>query len=489
MRLQMRDGSRKGSVIAGIRMPFIQSAGVLSYILLLVMRIPLSRNIGDAGMGLFAPAFEIFLLVTFLTSYSMAGAMTGVIRYRVKREQHKNARRVFGAVFTMDVLFSIVVAAGLVLASAKIADILVLEPASRMAILAAAPTIVFAAIIGTFRGYFSGYGLGTLSAHSQYIEKTAMIFCTLACSGTFYKYGNKVAALVQRKEYSFAYGALGAMVGVMLSQVITVIYLLAVYVLFSGATRGKAKEDNSKRAETRFSIQRNVLLSCLPTAIVAIFTNLFMLVDQRMFNYCMNRRVEELGEIRTAMWGAFYSKFAVLTGVAAAICLLSASSMTGRIKNAYDREEYRIMRERMGRAVGRLSMVAFPVAIYLAALAEAVVKCAVDTEGRGGDRAVRLRLFLCTASFEAAYALGAFDLGAGLPGCSSADGLSVRAEGTAWRGRRYLCDDRLFRGLCRPEFCVSEQESEISAKLAERGGFSGGGSRWTAGPVPPCGWR
>ncbi len=375
MRLQMRDGSRKGSVIAGIRMPFIQSAGVLSYILLLVMRIPLSRNIGDAGMGLFAPAFEIFLLVTFLTSYSMAGAMTGVIRYRVKREQHKNARRVFGAVFTMDVLFSIVVAAGLVLASAKIADILVLEPASRMAILAAAPTIVFAAIIGTFRGYFSGYGLGTLSAHSQYIEKTAMIFCTLACSGTFYKYGNKVAALVQRKEYSFAYGALGAMVGVMLSQVITVIYLLAVYVLFSGATRGKAKEDNSKRAETRFSIQRNVLLSCLPTAIVAIFTNLFMLVDQRMFNYCMNRRVEELGEIRTAMWGAFYSKFAVLTGVAAAICLLSASSMTGRIKNAYDREEYRIMRERMGRAVGRLSMVAFPVAIYLAALAEAVVSC------------------------------------------------------------------------------------------------------------------
>ena len=58
---------------------------------------------------------------------------------------------------------------------------------------------------------------------------------------------------------------------------------------------------------------------------------------------------------------------------------------------------------------------------------------AVDTEGRGGDRVVRLRLFLCTASFEAAYALGAFDLGAGLFGCSSADGLSVRAEGTARR--------------------------------------------------------
>lgn len=375
MKLQKRDNSRRNSVISGIRTPLIQSAGVVSYMILLVMRIPLARVIGDAGMGLFSPAFEIFMLITFFTSYSMTGAMSGTIRYRVKREQHKNAKKVFSAVLVMDILISVVLAAVLVLTSSGIAEVLVLEDLSRMAVLAAAPSIVLAAVIGSFRGYFNGYGMGTLTAHSQYIEKISMIFCAMGCGGTLCTYGDKVAALRQRQEYSFAYGALGAMLGVLLSQVITMVYLLVIYIIYSGTMKRRIGEDNSKRGETQYSIQRTVLVNCLPMAVISIFTNVFMLADHRMFNYCMNKKAEELGEIRTATWGAYYSKFAVLIGVGAAICLLSVSSMTGRIKSAHDREEYRNMRERLGKAVSKLSLVAFPIAIYLAALAGAVAAC------------------------------------------------------------------------------------------------------------------
>lgn len=375
MRIQKRESSRKSSVITAIRTPLIQFAGILSYVILLLMRIPLSKVIGDAGMGLFAPAFEIFMLITFITSYSMTGAMSGMIRYRVKREQHRNARKVFSAAFLMDILISAAAAVLLVFMASRIADFLVLESLSRMAVLAAAPAIIFAAVTGIFRGYFNGYGLGTLTAHSQYIEKISMIFCALGCGKTFYSYGNKVSALLQEEAYSFAYGALGAMLGVMLSQVITMVYLLIIYVIYSGTLRGKIRADSGKRTETQYYIQKTMLSNCIPMAVVAVFTNIFMVVDQRFFNYCMNKRVEELGEIRTAMWGAYYSKFAVMIGVGAAVCLFSVSAMTGRIKNAYDRTEYRMMRERLGSAVSRLSIVAFPVAIYLAALAGAIVDC------------------------------------------------------------------------------------------------------------------
>lgn len=389
-------------MLTAVRTPLIQSAGMLSYMILLLMRIPLSRAIGDVGMGLFAPAFEIFVLITMVTSYSVTAAMSGAIRYRVKREQHRNAKKVLGAVFTMDMGISAVLAAVLILTASKIAEILVLEPAGYMAILAVAPTILFAAVIGTFRGCFNGYGLGTLTAHSHYLEKASMIVCALVCSKPFYAYGTKVAALRQQREYAFAYGALGAMAGVLASQVITTVYLLVIYVFYAGAMRRNRQEDNSKRGESQFSIQRTVFFNCLPTAIVAVFTNLFMLVDQRLFNYCMNRRVEELGEVRTAMWGSFYGKFAVLTGVASALCLLSVTSMTGRIKNAYDREEYRIMRERMGRAVSRLSMVAFPVAIFLAALSEALVRCLFKGETAsvaGWIQKGAVVIVLCSFSF------------------------------------------------------------------------------------------
>ena len=375
MKLRKKESSRAGSAVTAIRTPLIQSAGMISYIFLLLMRIPLSKAIGDAGMGLFAPAFEIFMLITFLTSYSMTGAMSGMIRYRVKREQHRNAGRVFTSVLMMDLLVSVILAAFLVLTASWIADTMVLEALSRMAILAVAPTILFSAVIGTLRGFFNGYSMGTLTALSQYLEKAAMIVCTLGCGRAFYSYGNKVSALLQKTEYSFAYGALGAMLGVLLSQVITAIYLLVVYLIHSRTLRDRIRADESKRGDARSAVQRTVLVGSLPMAIASIFTNLFMLADQRIFNYCMNRRVEELGEIRTAMWGAYYSKFAVLIGVGAALCLLTVSTMTGRIKNAYDREEYRLMRDRLDKAVSRLCIVAFPFTIYLAALAGAVVQC------------------------------------------------------------------------------------------------------------------
>ena len=87
--MKLRGKEKTGGGAAGRtnRNPLAQYAGVLSYAMILGMRIPLARVIGDEGVGLLAPAFEIFFLVTLFTSYAMTAAMTGMIRYRVKREQ------------------------------------------------------------------------------------------------------------------------------------------------------------------------------------------------------------------------------------------------------------------------------------------------------------------------------------------------------------------------------------------------------------------
>ncbi len=373
MKLQKRQSSRGSLSNRAGRNPLIQYAGLLSYIILLAMRIPLSKVIGDAGIGLFAPAFEIFFLIALFTSYSMTGAMSGIIRYRVKREQHRNAKQVFHAALFTNLLVSAVLAALLVVFSAFVADILVLESLSRMAVIATAPVLVLAAFIGIFRGYFNGYGLGMLTAHSQYLEGIAMMACAMFGANALYDYGVKVAALKQNVAYSYAYGALGAMLGVMLSQVITMLYLLIIYIIYAGAMRGRLDMDSGKRAEPKFSAQRTLLAGSFPIALVSVFSNLFMLVDQRMFNYCMNKK--EMGESRTALWGGYYSKFAVLIGIGSALGVLSIYSMAGRISNAYDREEYRAMRERLGKTVKKLCIVVCPIAVYLAALAHAVIAC------------------------------------------------------------------------------------------------------------------
>lgn len=371
MRLRKRERFQSGLISRAVINPLVQFSGVISYAILLVMRIPLMNVIGDAGIGLFAPAFELFFLITLITSYGMTNAISGIIRYRVKREQYRNAKRVFRAAFFMDFFVSVAAAVVVAATSRVIADILVLEPLSRMAVMAAAPVMIFASFIGTFRGYFNGYGLGMLTAHSQYIESISMLICVLFSSGLFYDHGLKVAALKQNEALAYAYGAMGAMLGVMLSQLITTIHLLLMYIIYAGTLRGKLGMDNSRRMETQYSMQRMILDNGVPIAVVAILTNVFMLIDQRMFNFCMNR--QEMGEVRTALWGNYYGKFAVFVGVGTVFGVLSVYTLTGRIGNAYEREEYRVMRDRIGKAVRKLCIVVFPVAIYMAVLADAAV--------------------------------------------------------------------------------------------------------------------
>lgn len=351
----------------------VLSSGIVSYLLLLFICIPLSRFIGDEGMGLFAPAFEIFLLTTLVTSCSMSHAMAGIIRYRVKRERYRNAKKVFQTAFTMNLMLGVIMALFSLFFSSWIADILVLEHLSRMAVLAAAPSVLLASLVGIFRGYFNGYGMGVLTAHSQYLEKIAMLVGAILGGRAFHGYGEKVAALLQVEAHTYAFGALGAMAGVMISQVIALLHLLVLYVIYAGVMRGRSGQDSSRRVETRFEIQRMLIVNTLPLAVSAVFSNLFMLVDQRFLNYCMN--VTEQGSNRTATWGAYYGKFAALTGMGAAFSCLFVHGLTGKICNAYEREEYRDMREKFGKAIRAASMISFPTAVYLAVLAKPFAFC------------------------------------------------------------------------------------------------------------------
>lgn len=355
-----------------IKNSVVMSAEIVSYMIFLFLRIPLSKVIGDAGVGLFSPAFELFFLTYLFASYSMSRAMTGAVRYRVKREQFKSAKKVFRAGFFLNFTVGAVLALSLFITAGAVAETAVLEPLSKMALMAAAPSIVFAAIIGIFRGYFNGYGLGMAVAHSQYLEAVSMALLSCLCGRLLYGYGGKVSALLQKESYAYGYGALGAMIGVMLAQIVALVHLLILYAVYSGAFRGKIGMDNSKRMETQRSLQGMLLGNSIPLALTAILTNVFMLLDQRMFNYCMNQK--EMGDVRTALWGCYYGKAAVVIGICAAIGVLSVQPLIGKIGSAFEREEYRVMRDRLGKAVKRFCIVSFPMAAYLAVIAQSGVK-------------------------------------------------------------------------------------------------------------------
>lgn len=346
-------------------------AGIIAYIICLGLRIPLCRFIGDEGVGLYAMAFEIFILITLLFSHGISRTITGMIRYRVKRAQYKSARKVFGTAFRLSFIASVVFAVVVAAASGLIVDTLVLEPMSKKAVLAVSPVIILAALVNVFRGYYNGNGYGVLGAHSQYIEKIAMVIFSIIGGRFMYDYGLKVSALLKNDMAAYAYGALGAVLGMMLAEFITLIYLLVIFIIYSGTWKKQIEQDGARRVEGDGEISRLILVNAFPIAVIAVICNSFMLIDQRFFNYCMNRM--ELGAQRAGIWGAYYGKFAAVTGIGAAFVCLTLYGFIGKIGSAYDKEEYRMMKDRMGSAVKTLCVVAIPIVVFMTVMAQALV--------------------------------------------------------------------------------------------------------------------
>lgn len=366
-----KTASGAGGGRRGFKNNMIVYAGLIEYMLCLGIRIPLLGVIGDAGVGLFAPAFEVITLITLLFSYGISRPMIGLMRYRVKRQQYKGADRIFQTAFRLALLLSLFLAALLALTSHLFAESIVLEEMSEKAILAAAPAILLTALVSVFRGYFNGIGLGGLAVQSQYIEKISMFITSTFGAGILYDYGLKVAGLLQNSIVAYAYGALGAVLGMIAAELITLIYLLIVFAISSVSWRKRLKQDAGRRIESSSEITTMLFGNGFTAALAVVLANLFMLIDYRFFNYCMNRK--EMSNSRAALWGAYYGKFAVLIGIGSALGCLAVCGLIGKIGNAYEKEEYQIMYDRIGLAAKKLCVATFPIAIYLAVLAQAFI--------------------------------------------------------------------------------------------------------------------
>lgn len=363
------------------------NAGIITYMLLLGMRIPLAGLIGDAGVGLLAPAFELYMLITLLFTYGISRTMTGLIRYRMKRGQFKNAGKIFYASLKISLFFGIPVALITAVFSGLLAEDVFLEAMSGRALLMAAPIAILSALISVFRGHFNGNGFGPLVVYSQYIEKITMLIAGIVGGRLYYDYGRKVSALLKNDMAACAYGAQGVMLGIMIAELLTLIYLLVVFAFIFGSWKRQMMQDSGRRTESSGEILSMLLGNGLPMVLFILLSNSFMMIDQRFFNYCMNRK--EQGDIRTAAWGAYYGKYAVLIGIGAALVCLAVHSSIGKIAAAYDREEYRMMRERIGLSVKKACVVAFPTAVILAVLAESFISGLYKGENEQAVLAVR----------------------------------------------------------------------------------------------------
>ncbi len=347
-------------------------AGFIALTAGLLFRILLMKLIGEEGVGYFAPVNEIFILCSLFITYGLAAATHSLVKYRIKREQYKSARRIFRCALTLALLFGVAACGIMLLANGFIAETVLLERYSWLPVCVMAPAVIFISLTGLLRGYFQGTGTRIPTVHSLILEQLLTIGFGVFVSAVLYRYGYKVAAVLHNNSLLSLYGAVGASLGMLIAALLSFLHLLLLYLLYRGTAKKQIYRDGSRTIEPKAYLYGSLFRSAVPYGIVAVLFAMTTLVDQRMYYYYRNI-FAEAGETildKITVWGNYYGIYLSVIGIITACVCLIPAKMIKVISGTWQREEYRSARDQMTRTVNSCVTVTVPVVFLTAVIAE-----------------------------------------------------------------------------------------------------------------------
>lgn len=361
---EQRASSRRDAVMAITKISLI---GVL------VFRLVLGKLVGDKGLACFGLAYEIYYVIAGAIAYGLSEAVSSLVRYRVRRGQYKSAQKVFGSAVFIGCVLGTVLGGGTLFMAYTAATKLFHVPLAGGAVSMMATAMFFLVLTGAFRGYFQGNGSRVPVMHSQILQIIFLFVGGLIGVFPFRDYGAKVSALLQNVDYTSAYGAMGACVGLLCASVLCFLHMLIIYFLFKHNKKNQVGREFQKNQDGIFYVLYMILGTGGIYALYWLFSNGWVLADAVVLF-----RASEDASTLIGQWGAYYGKVMALIGIVASASSMVCLFPVRRISVLWERDEERLVREKLGILVHQCTVIAIPAAVFLAVLAENLLNVLYD---------------------------------------------------------------------------------------------------------------
>lgn len=339
----------------------------ISYIIILLGRIPVYHMIGKDGMAYFSLAQEIFLLVGGVLFYSMKEGIASLIRYRVRREQFKGVRRLFLQSLFLALILGMILTVLLEAGCQYVLQNVLQLPLAVMTVRIALLGIPFLALAGVLQGYFQGFHMRAPGVHADFIFTAVFLVAGLISAEGFMLYGQKVSDLLHNGRFQYVYGAIGVSTGLVAASLLSLLYLLILYFVFRRSLEkdGSREREYLKNGESSFSRIRLILGS---GGFHALFYLTFALSSfGSVFIFFLLHKGDSAA---ASAFGMYYAGCNALLKAMILIILMVFYSSIRRVGYYQEREEFRMAREKLGMLLHRMLVVLLPFAILSVVLSE-----------------------------------------------------------------------------------------------------------------------
>lgn len=192
--------------------------GFLAKFLGAFYKIPLTHILGANGMGVYYLVFPFYSLALILASSGISTAVTKMVATERSKFNKRNEQKIFKLAILCSFIVSLILV-GLTYLLADTFSFLQGNNNAYLSYLAIAPAIVFASVLAVIKGYFQGVENMLPSSISLLVQQTFKLLF-----GLFFAY--------KLKDLGVQYAVLGAIIGVTLSELVTLIYLTIRFVVY-----------------------------------------------------------------------------------------------------------------------------------------------------------------------------------------------------------------------------------------------------------------
>lgn len=261
----------------------LAAANLVVKIIGAVFKIPLYELIGKEGSGLFNVAYQIYTFMFIIATAGFPIAVSKMVAESMARNDEYDARRIFETARLLLGVIGLVGSLILYVFSGKLAAMFG-NDAAASCITVISPSVFFVAIVSAYRGYFQGKQNMYPTAGSEVIEAAAKLGIGIAAAifvmgltvnpnlGTDISFSAREALSADVKT---RYAASGAIFGVTVGTLLSLILMLTVY----ACTEKKAKPLSGQHIRSRGVIMKDLVVIAIPITIGASVSSLTSLVD------------------------------------------------------------------------------------------------------------------------------------------------------------------------------------------------------------------
>ncbi|GGD59732.1 stage V sporulation protein B [Paenibacillus nasutitermitis] len=333
-----------------LRGTFILSiAAFINRILGFISGMFVARVLGAEGIGLLMMAHPLVPLVITITELGLPVAISKLVAEACARGDRTKVRRILHISLAVTGTLSVALTAVSLLGSEWIASILLSDQRAYYAMLAITPIAPIVAVSAVLKGYFRGIQQMKTIAVSDVLEHTVQIACVLAMVHLLLPYG-------------IAYAAAGAMAASVVSEMISLLFLVISYKIY-GETKvpGETWSGNLKQGRSTLG---ELLQIGLPTTGSGVLHSLYGAFQPLLITSSL-----ALAGISTAL---ATKQFGLLAGYAFPLLFMPgfitqslSTALVPAIGEAAANKNSLLVHERMNQALGLGLLIGAPATLIL----------------------------------------------------------------------------------------------------------------------------